>query len=82
MADPIPLYLFISFLTFLSIGILIFLIKINKKMKVISLFEILSFFFILAGIIYGSLSAFGYALISAGVIFFVADLYMRLRKKR
>jgi hypothetical protein len=77
MSDPVSLYLLESFLTFAVIVILIFIIKIKNHARNISVLEGVSFITILAGIIYGNTSAFGYALICAGMIFITADLLLR-----
>lgn len=80
MTDPISLYLFISYLSLFAIVLFLFLIKLRKKIRIVSPLEILSLLFVVLGIIYNLTTAFGFALISAGVVFFSADLYLRMRK--
>ncbi len=77
MVDPLSLYLLESFLTFAVIVIFIFIIKIKEKAKKISILEGASFLIMIVGVIYGITTAFGYALICAGMIFIVADLLVR-----
>ena len=79
MSGDVSLYLLTSFLTFVAVVALVFLIKIEKGIKRISFLEGVSFVFIIVGIIYGSTSAFGYALICGGIIFMVADLFVRFK---
>ena len=81
MQETIPLYLFISYLTLFAIVFFLFLIKLNKKMRVVTPFEVLSLLFVITGLVYGLTTAFGYALICAGVIFFVADFYLRTKNE-
>jgi len=80
MAEPISLYLFISYLSLFAIVLFLFLIKLKKKVKIVSPLEILSLLFVVLGLLYNLTTAFGFALISAGVVFFSADLYLRMRK--
>ncbi|NCN51926.1 hypothetical protein GW931_02850 [archaeon] len=80
MQETIQLYLFISFLALFAIVLLLFLIKNNKKIRNVTSLEGLSLIFVVIGIFYGVTTAFGYALICAGVVFFVGDFYLRMRK--
>ena len=80
-ADPLSMYVFISLMAFLGISILIFLIKKNQKHQNLSVFEALSFVFIVAGIIFGGERIIGFSLICAGVVFVVADIYIRVKEK-
>jgi len=52
-----------------------------KKIKQVTTLEVLSLLFVVVGLVYGLTTAFGFALISAGVVFFVADFYLRTRKE-
>ncbi len=81
MQETTPLYLFISYLSYFAVVLFIFLIKNSKKIRIVTPLEILSLIFVILGIAFNSTTAFGYALISAGVVFFVADLFLRLRKE-
>ena len=81
MEDPVSIYLFISLLAFLGVTILAFLIKKNQKQKELSVLETLAFLFIVGGIVFGEDKVIGYSLISAGVVFVIGDIYVRLRKR-
>ncbi|MBS3084502.1 hypothetical protein J4411_01155 [Candidatus Pacearchaeota archaeon] len=82
MEDSVSLYLLTSFLTFVVVLILIFLIKREKGVKKISFLEGASFILVITGIAYGSTSAFGYTLVCGGVIFMMADLFVRFKDKK
>ncbi|MBS3084503.1 hypothetical protein J4411_01160 [Candidatus Pacearchaeota archaeon] len=79
--DPLSMYVFISLMAFLGIVILSFLIKKNKKYQKLSVLESLSFIFIVAGIIFGNDEIIGFSLICGGVVFIIADIYIRVREK-
>lgn len=81
MDDSILIYVITSFLTFVAVIVMIFLIKLEKGVKRVSFLEVISFVFIAAGIIYGSTTAFGYALICGGVIFMMGDFFVRFKNK-
>ncbi|MDP3966062.1 MAG: hypothetical protein Q8Q04_00850 [archaeon] len=81
MEDPVSMYLFVSLLAFLGISILAFLIKKNQKEREISFLEGLAFIFILVGIVFGEQKILGYSLISAGIVFVIGDIYVRIKKK-
>jgi len=72
--------IYISIVVLLIIGVLVFLVKKNKKQKSLTPLAGIAFAFIIAGIIFGDSRLVGYSLIGAGVLLAVVDIIVKLKK--
>ncbi len=79
--EPKQIYILISILVLLIIGIIIFLIKKNKNQKPLTFLAGLAFAFVLAGTIFGDNRLIGYSLIGIGVFLAIIDIFRKLQKR-
>lgn len=76
------IYILISIITLLVIGILfIFIAKKKKKRNAMTPLTGLAFGFIIAGIVFGDDRRIGYSLMGIGVLLAIVDMFRKLRKK-
>jgi dipeptide/tripeptide permease len=76
------IYILISIIVLLVIGVMVFLIRKNKRQKQLTPLAGLAFGFILLGIIFGDSRLVGYSLMGIGVLLAVVDMFRKLKKKR
>jgi asparagine N-glycosylation enzyme membrane subunit Stt3 len=78
--EPSQIYILISIIVLLIIGVIVFFIKKNKNQKRFTTLAALAFAFILAGIIFGENRLTGYGLMGIGVLLALVDIVRKTKK--
>lgn len=76
------IFIAIAIVVLAVIAVLVFFVKKNRKEKSLTPLASLAFGFVLAGILFGENKSVGYGLMGIGVLFAVADIFNKSRKKQ
>lgn len=75
-----PIYIAISIVALAIIAVVLFVVRGKKPERKLSRIGALSFFLVLAGIIFGESRLVGYSLIGGGIILAVIDIIRKMKK--
>lgn len=77
--EPNNIYILISVLALVLIGLVLFIKQKSTKKKVITPLTSLAYAFVLAGILFGEERFLGYSLLGIGVLLSIIDIIRNIR---